>query len=191
MRNLAKSGVVCALVLCLGAAPLRAGQPGDTPAAPTAGFRAEVLAELNGIEKKVEDLAAAMPADKYAWRPMEGVRSVGEVYSHIAGSNYLFMSFLGVKSPDQPKPNENGGPATKEEVAKQLKPSFNLFRTTVLKLSDADLDKPTKMFGNPATYRSVLIAQLGHLHEHLGQSIAYARMNQVVPPWTAAEQAKK
>lgn len=193
MRRLAKSATACALILCLGAVPLRAGQPGsdNAPAAPKAGFRAEVLAELSGIEKKVEDLAGAMPAESYSWRPMEGVRSVGEVYTHIAGSNYLFMSFLGVKSPDRPKPNENPGPAAKEEAIKMLKPSFDLFRTTVLKLADADLDKPTTMFGSPATYRSVLMAQLGHLSEHLGQSIAYARMNHVVPPWTAAEQAKK
>ncbi len=191
MRGLAKSATAFVLVLCLGAMPLRAQGSDNAPAPPKAGFRADVLADLNDIEKKVEDLAGAMPADKYSWRPMEGVRSVGEVYSHIAGSNYLFMSFLGVKSPDRPKPSEQGGPAAKEEVTTMLKPSFDLFRTTVLKLSDADLDKPTKMFGNPATYRSVLITQLCHLHEHLGQSIAYARMNHVVPPWTAAEQTKK
>ena len=40
------------------------------------------------------------------------------------------------------------------------------------------------MFGNATTHRGVLVTVLSHLHEHLGQSVAYARMNGVVPPWS-------
>ena len=47
------------------------------------------------------------------------------------------------------------------------------------------------MFGKMVTYRDVILTQLGHLHEHLGLSIAYARMNNVVPPWTTARQQKQ
>jgi uncharacterized damage-inducible protein DinB len=37
----------------------------------------------------------------------------------------------------------------------------------------------------------VMIFILRHLGEHLGQSIAYARMNGVVPPWTEEQQQRQ
>jgi len=160
-----------------------------TPAPPKSGFRAEILGQISFVEQRIEDLAAAMPDDKYSWRPGEGVRSVSEVYAHIAGANYLFMTFLGVKPPMKLEPEMDKTVRDKGEIAKMLKPSFDHFRTAVLNLSDKDLDKTTDMFGSTVTYRNVLITAIAHLHEHLGQSIAYARVNNVVPPWTAAEQA--
>ena len=149
-----------------------------------------MLGQIDDVEKKIEDLAAAVPAEKYSWRPGEGVRSVSEVYVHIAGSNYFFMTFLGVKPPMKMDPGMEKKVTDKAEVEKLLKPSFEHVRQTILNLSDKDLDKTTEMFGNTTTYRNALMTEIAHLHEHLGQSIAYARVNNVVPPWTAAEQAE-
>src|SRR3712207_3120920 len=74
------------------------GEPAKA-AAPASGLRAEFLNELDNVEKKMVSLAEAMPQDKYTWRPMEGVRSVSEVYMHMAGSNFRFLQFLGIKPP--------------------------------------------------------------------------------------------
>jgi uncharacterized damage-inducible protein DinB len=181
------------IILCvsLGATIAFAGGPKPVNAPPDQkeGFRAEIVGQLGFVEKRIEDLAAAMPADKYSWRPGDGVRSVSEVYMHIVGANYLFMTFLGVKPPMKMDPGMESSVTDKTEIAGKLKPSFDHFRTAVLGLSDKDLDKTTDMFGRTTTYRNVLVTAIAHLHEHLGQSIAYARMNGVVPPWTAAEQA--
>lgn len=182
---------VIAMFIALGSMNINAGdaKPDKTPAAPKSGFRAEILWQLDEVQKKTEDLAAAVPAEKYAWRPSDGVRSISEVYMHIVGANYFFMTFVGVKPPMKMDPGMEKTVTDKSEIAKMLKPSFDHVRNTVLKLSDKDLDKTTDMFGNTTTYRNVLITEIAHLNEHLGQSIAYARMNNVVPPWTAAEQA--
>jgi uncharacterized damage-inducible protein DinB len=170
------------------AVSLHAGDS-KTPAAPKAGFRADILRQLDDVQQKIVDLAAAVPAEKYSWRPAEGVRSVSEVYVHIAGSNYFFMTFLGIKPPMKMDPGMEKSVTDKAEIARMMKPSFDHVRSTILGLSDKDLDKTTEMFGSTSTFRNVLITELTHLHEHLGQSIAYARVNGVVPPWTAAEQA--
>src|ERR1043166_3272249 len=159
------------------------------PATDITGFRADFLHQLKDVEQKIVDLAGAMPAEKYAWRPMEGVRSVSEVYMHIAGANYLLPSFVGVKKPEGLEKNLEKNVTEKAKVIQAQKVSFNHLRTAVLQTPDSDLDKATKMFGDDATYRGVIFEAALHLHEHLGQSIAYARMNKVVPPWTAAEQA--
>ncbi len=75
--------------------------------------------------------------------------------------------------------------STTERVVAELKKSFAHIRTAALNCNDADLDRPIKMFGNDTTVRGAFIQALTHLHEHLGQSIAYARINGVVPPWSA------
>lgn len=163
-----------------------AQQQGLKPVAPRSGFRAEFLRDLAEVEKKIVDLATATPADKYEWRPAPGVRSVSEVYMHIAGGNYFLASFVGMKPPAyDTRTLEKIG--DKQRVLDELKKSFEHIRLAALNATDADLDKPIKMFGNDTTERAAFMQALNHLHEHLGQSIAYARMNGVVPPWSARQ----
>jgi uncharacterized damage-inducible protein DinB len=184
VRHIAGAIVVCVIVTTR----VFAGD-GKTSAQPAAGFRAEMIGQVEDVAKKIEELADAIPAEKFSWRPGEGVRSVSEVFVHIAGSNYFFMTFIGVKPPMKMDPNMEKSVTTKDEVVKLFKPSFEHVRTAILSISDKELENTVKMFGSTVTFRNVLITQISHLHEHLGQSIAYARMNGVVPPWTAAEQA--
>src|SRR5712692_2489170 len=129
------------------------------PAPPTRGFRAEFLRDLSDVEKKIEDLAAAIPADKYTWRPAPGVRSVSEVYMHIAGGNYFLASFAGMKPPaydERALERIND----KQRVLAELKKSFAHIRMAALNASDADLDKPIKMFGNDTTVRGAFMTAL-------------------------------
>ena len=172
--------------------PVRAQQKaGDEKPPPLAGFRGEFMTQLADVEKKIEDLAQAMPEDKYSWRPMKGVRSVSEVYMHIAGANYLFPTFIGVKRPEGLEKDLEKNVTTKPKILDALKVSFVHLREAVMQTPDSTLEKTTKMFGEDATYMGVIFTAALHLHEHLGQSIAYARMNKVVPPWTAAAEAEK
>jgi uncharacterized damage-inducible protein DinB len=161
-----------------------------TVSAPTSGFRAEFLEDVAYYEQRYTKLAAAMPADKYTWRPAEGVRSVGEVYTHIISANYGVASALGTPPPagfDFKAVAALSG--DKAKVLAVLKESFAHFRGAILALSDADGDKPQKMFNRQTTLRGALMMIDRHWGEHLGQSIAYARMNGIVPPWT--EEAQK
>ena len=171
--------------ILIGAMALVVALQTPVPAPPKRGFRAEFLHDLSDVQKKIEDLAAAMPADKYTWRPAPGVRSVSEVYMHIAGGNYFLASFVGMKPPayDESTFEQIND---KARVLAELRKSFDHIRLAALTASDADLDKPIKMLGTDTTVRGAFITALNHLHEHLGQSIAYARMNGVVPPWTAS-----
>jgi uncharacterized damage-inducible protein DinB len=155
-----------------------------SPAPKATGYKAEFVSGLDEVQKKIMDLAAATPAEKYAWRPGEGVRSISEVYMHIAGGNYFLATFLGVQPPaDMPKDLEKI--TDKAKVLAELQKSFDHLRNIAKNMNE--LEKPVKMFGNDTTQRGVWSTILNHLHEHLGQSIAYARMNHIVPPWSRAE----
>ena len=176
--------VPCSLAFALLVAPAARAQ------APAAGFSHEFLSQQDHVEKEILGLAEATPADKYGWRPAPGVRSISEVYIHIAGGNYLFPGFAGVKPPAGLDKEMEKNVTEKSKVIEELKKSFAHVRAGIAAMSDADLDKPVKFFGSDSTVRGVLLAAANHEHEHLGQSIAYARMNGVVPPWTAEQQKR-
>jgi uncharacterized damage-inducible protein DinB len=162
------------------------------PAVPTSGVRAEFLNELKNQEDKFVALAQAMPADKYTWRPAEGVRSVSEVFMHVAAANYNLPKVLGFPPPAGFKVQGFDKSTTdKAKVIETLKDSFAHMRQAVLNMPDSDVEKQLDWFGAKNTYRGVMLFILRHNAEHLGQSIAYARMNGVVPPWTEEQQAQQ
>ncbi len=154
-------------------------------AAPTSGPRAEFLEEIAYYEKRYTSLAETMPAEKYTWRAGEGVRSVGEVFTHIVGANYGVARALGTAPPaGLDFKSLMALSSDKPKVIQALKDSFAHFRNAIIALKDEDADKPQKMFNRQTTLRGSFIAITGHFGEHLGRSIAYARVNGVVPPWT-------
>ena len=150
-------------------------------AADISSFQKEFEANLADVEDKILRLAEATPAAKFVWRPADDVRSISEVYMHIAGANYLLPTFVGIDAPKNAEDIETRL-TKKEDVIAELKRSFKHLRNAATTVRD--LEKPVKMFGSQTTYRGVLLTALNHLHEHLGQSIAYARMNGVKPPWS-------
>ena len=150
------------------------------PPKPT-GFHAEFVANLDEVQEKLMELAESTPAEKYAWRPSKDVRSIGEVYMHIAGGNYFLSTFLGTPAPAPGRDLEKSV-TRKADVLVELRKSFEHLRTAAARTND--LEKQVKMFGSTTSHRGVMMTILSHLHEHLGQSIAYARMNGVTPPWS-------
>jgi uncharacterized damage-inducible protein DinB len=144
--------------------------------------QSELLANFDGTQKKIIALAEAIPADKYGWRPAEGVRSISEVFMHIAGANYMIPSALGAKPPAGISRDMEKTVTDKAKVVEQLKGSFTHVRTALEGVEDPA--KATKLFGRDSTYGNTQLLIVTHLHEHLGQAIAYARVNNVTPPWS-------
>jgi uncharacterized damage-inducible protein DinB len=150
------------------------------------GLKAEIINELKDAESKIATLANDIPQAKYTWRPEDGVRSVSEVILHVAGANYFFLSFLGIKMPDGAKMDSDFDKKTtnKEEILEFVKKSYSFTYDKIMSLKDKDLEKSVDFFGMKLTTRQLMIKAVGHNHEHLGQLIAYARMNGVTPSWS-------
>lgn len=161
---------------------------GQAPAAAPAGVRGEILAQFDDAATKLVQLAEAIPQDKYSWRPGTGVRSVSQVLMHVSGGNFFITSMTGVPMPaGLPQDGENTV-TDKAQVLDLLRRSCDHVRAALRGMSDADLDQPADLFGRRTTKRDVLFLITTHAHEHLGQMIAYARSNGVVPPWSRAGQ---
>jgi uncharacterized damage-inducible protein DinB len=168
---------------------------GEKTASEASGFTAEFVGQIHFIQGRLLELQKAVPQENYNWRPAEGIRSVGEVYLHAALANYYFIKMSGQQLPQDI--NIDIGPekwdkmtSDKQEITKILKRSFADIQKTAQNISDADLAKTVKVFGMEMSMRNFMVSSLNHLHEHLGQSIAYARINGVTPPWTAKAQAQ-
>ncbi|MDX1638294.1 MAG: DinB family protein [Balneolaceae bacterium] len=133
---------------------------------------------------RVLQLARAMPADLYDWRPMEGVSSVQKVYTHIASTNlYYLENNLGIPSPKGIERDEIESITGKEEVVAILEQSINHVKKAVQEMPESKLSARTELYGRTVNGQAVLMQLITHMSEHVGQSIAYARMNNIVPPW--------
>ncbi len=191
--------VTAVLTLTFGASSRGQDKSGDKAAAtqapaaaPAARARAEFLDGLAYYEQRYTRLAEAIPAEKYSWRPGEGVRSIGEVYAHITAANYGVAHAFGMQAPAGLDFKAiQAAAADKAKITQLLKDSFAHLRQAILPISDADMDKPQKMFGRQTTVRGAFMMIIGHFGEHLGQSIAYARMNGITPPWTEEAQQQQ
>lgn len=159
-------------------------------AAPT--FQSDWTSDVEFVGKRLVDLSNAVPADKYGWRPAPGVRSVSEVYMHVTGANYMLPSLVGGKMPDGFDRTMETKVTDKAKVMDWLKKSIENAKAVGSGVSNADLDKKVSvpfLGGRELSQRRILMIVQTHLHEHLGQSIAYARSVGVTPPWSEAEQA--
>jgi uncharacterized damage-inducible protein DinB len=166
-----------------------AGTP-TVQAAKGGAVQSDVLAVMTDAEKKILELEGAVPPEKFEWRPAPGVRSIAEAYLHIAFANYNMIRIATGKAPpadvgfDLNRAKWDSQTTDKAKIKVILEKSFAFAHEAIGALPDADLDKKVDFFGHPMTERAALFMLVGHDNEHLGQSVAYARMNKIVPPWS-------
>ena len=185
MRHILRHTLTAAALSALLAVPSAAQQ--------RAGIMGELIGDVKDVQSKLTALAKEVPASKYDWRPSAGVRSIGEVYLHLTSDNYLLPSFVGVA----PDPSTGINPTDFSTLGKfeqqKLSPdasvaamdkSFAHLIKAMNDTPDSQLDDKIKFFGREMTKRGLWVATVNHLHEHLGQSIAYARSNNITPPWS-------
>ena len=165
------------------------------------GFRGEYLWELEVAERQITGMAEAIPAEKYDWRPDQKARSVSEVLVHVAVGNFLLLDAVGVAAPADLygqvpadgqgrvlgliRRNDELEKSVREKVAvtEVLKRSLQAVRNSMTQAVDVDLDQRRVFFGQQTTVRRVYLRLLTHSHEHMGQMIAYMRINGMSPPW--------
>jgi uncharacterized damage-inducible protein DinB len=141
--------------------------------------------EWRHVSNQLVALAEAFPAEKYTWRPAPGVRSTSEVLMHIAISNFGLLSVTGPKMPvDLTSPEMEKTVTAKPEVIAWLKHSFDAVKSARANLKPGDLQRKVKVNGTDATVDGMYLRIIVHANEHMGQLVAYARVNGIVPPWS-------
>lgn len=174
------------------AAPNRSSDaPAPDRTAPSYDMKGQSLLDLQLVQKKFVELANALPADKFDWRPSPDSRSFAEVFLHVAGERYGILKMMGASAPS----GFNGktfekSTTDKARIVEELNKSWDFAQKTINGMSNADFAKSLPKLGPQANAGDVVYILVADAHEHLGQAVAYARENGVVPPWTV-EAAKK
>ena len=168
--------------------PVSAQEPFDAKGA--AELKSRFMADLDTVHVKVLALANAFPEEKYSWRPGEGVRTVAEALMHVATEWYLFVPLLTGGAPSSEfGPLMEAAPklqkfTTKAEILEHLNKAWAHVSQQAESADPAKLSASMSVFGRQMTLPARLFLLAGDQHEHLGQLVAYARVNSVVPPWS-------
>jgi uncharacterized damage-inducible protein DinB len=189
--------VVCACLLT-GLAGAAFAQESSTPpaqsadkSAPSYDLKAQAVLDLRQLQQKYTTLAQAIPQEKYSWRPAEGVRSINELFLHVAGAGFYFPTLKGTPAAPGFIPKDFEKSTTeKAKVIEWLNKSFTYAIASVESMSNAQFAAALPKLGPQANEGDVVYLMVVHAHEHLGQAIAYSRSVGVVPPWTAEAQKK-
>jgi len=194
MKKILSVVTLMCLFMTFGAASAWSRNPGQPPAdttAPSYDMKAQALLDLENVQKKFVDLANAVPADKLTWRPAPDARSFAEVFLHAAGERYGILSLMGAEKPAgfDGKTFEEST-TDREQIVAELNKSWDFAQKAINGMTNADFAKLLPKLGPQANAGDVVYILVADAHEHLGQSIAYARTNGITPPWTIAAQKK-
>ena len=159
---------------------------------PSYDMKAQALVDLQTLHKRMVELAQAIPADKYTWRPEAGTRSVSEVFLHVTAANHNIPALMASVAADEAFKAKGFETSTtdKAKIIDELDKSFAYAEAAIQAMTNADFARPEKKLGPDANSGDVIYILVTHNHEHFGQSIAYARMNGITPPWTAEAEKK-
>ena len=191
MNRMFLSCVVVLVGLSSAAAAWARSSDATDHTAPSYDMKAQALLDLEQVQKKFVDLANALPADKLAWRPSSDSRSFAEVFLHVAGERYGILGLMGAEKPagfDGQKFEKST--TDKTQIVAELNKSWEFAQKTIKGMSNADFAKMLPNLGPEANAGDVVYILVADAHEHLGQAVAYARENGVIPPWTAEAQKK-
>jgi uncharacterized damage-inducible protein DinB len=194
MKSLTLSILAWALLAAIPVAqaatqPTQAGQSAQSEdkTAPSYDMKAQAALDLDGVNKKVISLAQVLPQDKYNWRPSPDSRSFAEVFMHVSGERYFILGLMGAAPPAgyDGKTYEKST-TDKAKIIDELTKSGDYTQKTIAGMANADYAKLLPKLGPQANEGDVIYILVADAHEHLGQLVAYARVNGIVPPWTVA-----
>ena len=149
----------------------------------------EAVADLEQMRDKFLSLAEAFPEDTWGWAPMEGVRSVRDVMVLMVVEGHIFPGMWGAEPPTGAGDGFGGETArvtamSKADVIQEMERSLNYMVESIRSMTAEDRGADASWFGTATNGAGVVTHALVDMHEHLGQSIAYARTNRIVPPWS-------
>jgi uncharacterized damage-inducible protein DinB len=193
MNRVFLASVLVALSLSAGAIQMSAQSPNAAATAdhtaPSYDMKGQSLVDLDAVQKKFVALANAVPANKFTWRPSADSRSFAEVLLHVAGERYGILGLMGATAPEGfDRKTFEKSTTDKAQIVAELNKSWEFTQKTINGMSNADFAKLLPKLGPQANAGDVVYILVADAHEHLGQVVAYARENGIVPPWTVQAQ---
>src|SRR3954469_8148119 len=136
--------------------------------------------QWNGVKRNIQQSAELMPEATFDFRPVDGVRTFGEILAHVAGASYeICASAQGEKAPYAEDYFEKK-PKGRAPITKATTDAIAYCDGVFAALTDATAAQNVE--GGNRARAAALILQIGHDNEHYGNLVTYFRMNGIVPP---------
>lgn len=161
----------------------------------TAGAQAPVPAAAGPVGKSLQDAWNAarrnivqsgefMPAEHYAFKPADSVRTFGQILAHVAGANHIFCAAAKGTTSTVAEDQFEKSATTRPAIMKALADSMAYCDSVFAGLTDAQLAQAVELpFGMGKGPRSTaIIGNISHLNEHYGNLVTYMRIKGIVPP---------
>lgn len=186
-------GLCLCLVLVSSAIGVAQNPDTSKPPAQYYDMRSQCLSDLEGVHEKFVALAEAVPSEKLGWRPSPDSRSFAEVFLHVAGERYVILGLMGVAVPPEFEPMisqkstsefERSAPRDRARILEELRKSWEFTEVTLKNESNSDFSKPLSQPARQKQNGDLVFLLVADQHEHLGQAVAYARENGIIPPWS-------
>jgi len=170
-----KTSLLVLSVVALAGLPLAAGENGHH-------FSSDFGADWTLQMEYTLEVAEAMPAESYGFKPSEGMRPFGELMTHIGGANYAFSATAG--DMERPAGARFEGEPTKERVVAYLRDSFEFAGKAIASLDDAKAKQEVTIFNGQFTMSRAKLCEFmrNHATHHRGYALPYLRLNGVTPP---------
>jgi len=144
-----------------------------------------VTSSLLGLHETTKDNIVAsaqmLDEDMYAFRPTDEVRSMGQLFAHVAGAQYSFCSAAaGEANPNSENFEETR--TTKASIVEALEQGFGYCEGVYARMTDDMGARSVTFFGGPNTAFGVLAFNSAHNYEHYGNLVTYMRLNGITPP---------
>ena len=184
--------IAATIVMSLLAAPAFAQNPPAGQAAPQAPDAAAILVRLAqgawaGAKRNIVDSAEQMPEADYGFKPIDTVRTFGQVLAHVADSNYFYCARSKGEAPPVPDGALEKTATTKAAIVKALGESVAYCDAVYASLTAATAAEMVKAGNNQIPRVQPLFANASHNVEHYGNLVTYFRLEKMVPPSTKRE----
>ena len=184
--SMTRIGAIVASVLCLAIPAAAQAPPTSGPGGP---FTAGANWGFWTVKRNVLEAAQKMPEAEYTFKPVETVRTFGQMVGHVANAQFAFCSTVkGEPNPNQGKNNE--ALATKAELVAALEKSIAYCDGVYAGLTDAQGAEMVKLFGTEMSKVTALYGNIAHTNEHYGNLVTYMRIKGHVPPSTERSQRR-
>jgi uncharacterized damage-inducible protein DinB len=178
--NLVKLTTLClfsAAALC--AQTLKTAPPAAAPKNPlVATSQALYAISKTTVTRSLDKI----PDSLWDYRPVSTVRTVGQLFAHIADGQY---EFCGSAKGEQIQKDVEGHAKTREQVAAALKEAFSYCDSVYAGMTDQSAAGIAEFFGQKMAQLGIMDLNIAHNQEHYGNLVTYMRINGIVPPTSA------
>jgi uncharacterized damage-inducible protein DinB len=135
-----------------------------------------------GVKDNVMKSAEKIPEDLWSFRPTPQVRTIGQLFAHIADGQY---EFCGMATGNPPQKNIEQTATKKAEITAALKAAFAYCDGVYAHMTAASAVETVQANGQRQTRIGLMDFNIAHTDEHYGNLVTYMRIKGIVPPSSA------